>query len=470
MLKIHHVKAGEVLGESGKVLGMPEDYRCGVNVVTWVIEGGVLKPEELANIEEEVKKLVSSLDSSKPVIVSGRGPHWLYGVFIHNLHFFPVVATWEPRIKKGVIVEATSKDLLGKAVGLDGNVEEVVFPTEVKGVLRRDVLKMDDYQIIHNEVYGDRFIHPKELKALAEEDLSLDPGKPVIIEGMMPIWLGAFYTAQLVHKTPALGFYDPRLKGGVVFATHAPDYNLGQIIELDLAKALRKEPLIVGVVGHPNSGKSVALHLLNSSLRGMGLTTLTQEADLFAPTQEWSLHAPEVRKELKKHMSPEERLEWVINSLETAKRSGGVDVVLVDIGGGRPDLGQLVTKENLAILQRVDAVLIVSREGITDWLRELKTYAPHVKIAAVMKSSLQGQAFYNPSMKGGVLVGLDRKLYHEGKVPEETVKAVDEIAKSIAGRKFATIEDVWGRLARFEGDEIEKTNKLYKREDRTVKV
>ncbi|NJE31238.1 CRISPR-associated protein Csx3 [Thermococcus sp. 18S1] len=57
---------------------------------------GTLKPEELKSLKPpEVK-------GTKGVVLSGRGPVWLYGFLVHHYHPTAWVGTYDPRV--GVVV------------------------------------------------------------------------------------------------------------------------------------------------------------------------------------------------------------------------------------------------------------------------------------------------------------------------------------------------------------------------------
>ena len=428
-VKIYVVRPGDrVSDDVSRITGIPAGEEVKVNLVTFLIEGGVLDHRDLAAVEEQARNI--PIDPSRPTIVSGRGPHWLYGVFVHNLHFSRVLAVWEPRAKMGVVVEGP-KDLVGMGLSIDGSTSEIDLGA--KGKIYMSMADLGSKSLLHVEIKGDKFIEPRILRTLSYPEPP--GGKPMVIEGLMPIWLGAKLTVEYVHKVPALAFYDPRRMSGIIFATHAEGYSIGDVIEVsqrDIER--RRRSIAVGVVGDPNSGKSVFLQILNDVLRSSGYTTLTQEADITAPTQNWSLYSPDVRRELKAHMDPSARLRWIIESIATARRSGSVDVVLADVGGGRPDLGQRVTRENLAILSRLDGVVIVSRndEGqISSWLSELSLFLPDLKVYGVVESRLDGSAWIDSEGRG-CAVGIDRELYRNGRIPKETMDVARRIAERIA--------------------------------------
>ena len=69
----------------------------------------------------------------------------------------------------------------------------------------------------------------KELTIATTEAL----GKEVVaVSGRMPMWLMGAIVHELVHKFPAIGIFDPKLKGIVIIASHNPKYEVGQVIEL----------------------------------------------------------------------------------------------------------------------------------------------------------------------------------------------------------------------------------------------
>ncbi len=88
----------------------------------------------------------------------------------------------------------------------------------------------------------DRAILEFELaRPLVPHDLKLaTPPDPVkmgfadrllIISGRGPIWFYG-YLLEYYHPVKAVAFYDPRLNGAVVVASHTPEYEVGDLIEV----------------------------------------------------------------------------------------------------------------------------------------------------------------------------------------------------------------------------------------------
>lgn len=67
-----------------------------------------LEPRDLSNINppDPVKEKFSA----NVVILSGRGPIWLYGYLIHFYHPTKAVAVFDPRLDGAVVIETHTKD------------------------------------------------------------------------------------------------------------------------------------------------------------------------------------------------------------------------------------------------------------------------------------------------------------------------------------------------------------------------
>lgn len=68
------------------------------------IQGGVCSPEDLKSLD------FPPIPRGKGVVISGRGPVWLFGALVHHFHPTPFVATFDPNQNGGVIVQSHSKN------------------------------------------------------------------------------------------------------------------------------------------------------------------------------------------------------------------------------------------------------------------------------------------------------------------------------------------------------------------------
>ena len=50
------------------------------------------------------------VNRTKGVILSGRGPIWIYSFLVHHYHPTKFIAVFDPRIGGGIIVETHTKD------------------------------------------------------------------------------------------------------------------------------------------------------------------------------------------------------------------------------------------------------------------------------------------------------------------------------------------------------------------------
>jgi len=75
-----------------------------------------IEPKDLLKIE------FPKIDATKGVILSGRGPIWLYCYLMHHYHPTKFIATYDPRLNGAVIVEShTSEYRQGDLIKVDIN-------------------------------------------------------------------------------------------------------------------------------------------------------------------------------------------------------------------------------------------------------------------------------------------------------------------------------------------------------------
>jgi len=70
------------------------------SLVEFEIEGGVCNPNDLKGLN------MPAIDHTKGVVISGRGPIWLYGVILHEYHPAKWVGVFDPRLGGGVVVQS----------------------------------------------------------------------------------------------------------------------------------------------------------------------------------------------------------------------------------------------------------------------------------------------------------------------------------------------------------------------------
>lgn len=93
---------------------------------------GLLMPAELPALLATASQTVPG-GGVEPIVLSGRLPVWAFGALIHWFHPRPWVATFEPRLRKGVVVASHTPGVsVGDLVEIDEPVDRVVirFPGE----------------------------------------------------------------------------------------------------------------------------------------------------------------------------------------------------------------------------------------------------------------------------------------------------------------------------------------------------
>lgn len=67
-------------------------------LIEFQIQGGICTPDILTTLKPP------EVDATRGVILSGRGPVWLFGHLIHYYHPTAWIATFDPRLGGGVVV------------------------------------------------------------------------------------------------------------------------------------------------------------------------------------------------------------------------------------------------------------------------------------------------------------------------------------------------------------------------------
>jgi CRISPR-associated protein Csx3 len=68
-----------------------------------------LEPQDLKNINPPDP--VENKFSKNTLILSGRGPIWLYGFLIHFYHPVKAIAIFDPRLNGAVVIESHTKEI-----------------------------------------------------------------------------------------------------------------------------------------------------------------------------------------------------------------------------------------------------------------------------------------------------------------------------------------------------------------------
>lgn len=198
-----------------------------VQILEFIIDD-LLEPSDLIEIQP-VK-----VDSSKPLVISGRGPQWLYAFLAHYYHYTRILATYEPRANVGIVVSSVSEKDVGFGVDMEtGALKEVKLGAD--GKIDVGLIKLGPIQFLRAELLEGAFAEPSELKKVRWWDIkrSIDSSKPILMYVMAPVWVSAKLAVEFSNLVPWVSVYDPKLESSIVVAKHSPDApEVGRQVEL----------------------------------------------------------------------------------------------------------------------------------------------------------------------------------------------------------------------------------------------
>lgn len=208
-----------------------------------------------------------------------------------------------------------------------------------------------------------RFV-PEQLPDLIADIPPPENGKSLVLTGIMPIFLAAAAALEAMR----IGWRDIRY-----WSPRDPGiYRIFPDLRMFDAHPANEEHTVIGVVGDPNSGKSVFSELLETSGRICGQRLWTLDCDYAAPTPRWYLQmlrngqqeAAMLRQKCKRKWTPEaERL--VAGILQNMKRHAVLTIA--DLPGGihpqdePPECGVRIPPGREQMMKEVDFFIVIDR-------------------------------------------------------------------------------------------------------------
>lgn len=239
-----------------------------------------------------------------------------------------------------------------------------------------------------------------DIAAIAAQDVR--PGDKVIITGKMPLALAGALSFLSVWRgarsvrciTPVEGMSMCEVYGEKLGRTSSVPPHIERLIVGGTPKAA----ITFGIVGFPNSGKSVLTKLMGTATAKAGVSCWPFEADPASPTPWWYVElqqsspsrADEIRNAYKVDWTPQMQAE-VARRLGNSRRF--FDRVIVDLPGG--DMGnqagpQPIPRGREALFAQVDRVIILRRPDRRDntgiWIEALKAHGFGDRVHAVIDS------------------------------------------------------------------------------------
>ncbi|GIX05127.1 MAG: hypothetical protein KatS3mg114_0996 [Planctomycetaceae bacterium] len=186
-----------------------------------------------------------------------------------------------------------------------------------------------------------------------------------------------------------------------------------------------RESCVVGVVGDPNSGKSVLSRILLTVLEMQGYECWLLDCDAAAPTPEWYVslldreRAEQIRRVLKGEWT-EEKQRIVADQLRHTRRF--FEMLIADLPGGNlnVDPPQRIPPGRDNLFELLDAIIVVDRpekQSALAWQQALAAYGLEGRVAAVLASENPHAPFSlrleppGTRVLRGTITGLDRSCF-----------------------------------------------------------
>jgi len=211
-------------------------------------------------------------------------------------------------------------------------------------------------------------------------------------------------------------------------------------------------PLVIGVAGDPNLGKSVFSSALDWYRERIGCDGWKLDCDGQAPTSPWYLSlvgrvpeskAEQLRKEHKRPWTPEMEMS-IVEQLRKARDV--FSVLIADLPGGdhRAIPPQRIPKGRERIFAEVDALVLLERVGApseAEWFESLRPHGLHGRIAAVLVSR-------DPQSAPSLSVRKDGNLWR-GEVTGLERSRLTKEAKELAEAFKPGFDQLWPALLEF---------------------
>ena len=284
--------------------------------------------------------------------------------------------------------------------------------------------------------------------------------------------LGGVHMYLLLGVSAALcGLPDVRVsKPAIPYAVRFTPTRAGETVVLDSGK----RGAVVGIIGDPNSGKSVFSRAFSMALRKSmpdGFQTWIYDCDLASPTPEWYcavlVEADDRAAEDYKAIRDSQKVSWneamerrCANDLRALRTN--LDMVIADLPGGRhpkiekgetfiPD--RIPGESRADMFRRCDAFIVLCRkdrhdEILNGWVDALAKFGLQDRVAAILDSSDPESEFSLPKLApdgNGILYGeihgLDRK------------KPAGETGQKLAGHIGPLVRAISATRKRIQGEE-----------------
>ena len=344
----------------------------------------------------------------KEVEISGKGPVWFYAYMTYRA------------VNEGASSIHVIQQPLNQTV--------CVFRSEKGADVRQTPswLRLQGGEEIEASIEAAENESPENLARMAIEwPLG---AKAITITGRGANWMYAFCAAEAaasgIHRVAC----DlPREPGLITVGSDRPGMYLSR------PRVNRESGMVLGVIGDPNSGKSVFSHILAGVLSRFYQKSWVYDCDHASPTPKWWMRAEAlgVDGEVRALRDGQKR-DWTA-ALEqrVAKDLGNLkanlDIVVADLPGGKHGHGlhERIPSGREVIMKKIDAFVLLGRADdstiVSGWRAELRQHGLEGRVVAEIESADHLGAFDLFLERAGGLLqgracGLDRSLDFAGAV------------------------------------------------------
>lgn len=358
------------------------------------------------------------------IVITGRGPQWLYAgltlvarragrlatVALPEYDFRPLIVAMPTRDTTtlcGSFVDASEIEPPGNT-----SCPELVASGNASQVQIRFARLQTDLTPVQLRNLPDRL-----RQALRGESLHR-----LSWFGQAPVWFAAALSAAADGEDLTLGFYSPLVPGVVT-----PRLNeIEKRIHFEIARQpteRSKSATVLGVIGDPNSGKSVLTWKLYEALQRLGTMVFRLDCDIAAPTARWG-----VTTGAGKHARQQQKVEWdnqqdvkaLAKEIHNLQQSAA-DVILLDLPGGlhTPEIVARIPTGREALFQAVNHYILVQRSAdiAKAWHKDLSRVNPRSSIKYEVLSRLDPSDQERPAVA--------ERSWHPAKLVREALRTRD---------------------------------------------
>jgi len=237
----------------------------------------------------------------------------------------------------------------------------------------------------------------------------------LIIGGRAANWMCAA-VAVTAHNAGInyILYYTPREKTYISIGALEP----GKLVQYQ-KRAVKG--LVIGIVGDPNSGKSVFMDWLEKIIKDEWPNSWYSDADIASPTPKWYLDGlfsgqTEKVKKIREESKKKWTREFELRAADTVRNAReNLDITLVDLPGGRHNVSppQRIPPGREVIFKEIDLFIVLwkseaAREG---WLSALREHnMENLVFAEIESREPDSPPFLETHMEGRRIAGTARGL------------------------------------------------------------